>query len=69
MLARLTLPASVTTVGGYANAFCCCGSLRSLTISESVSIIGEGVFSERSSLSSLRMGDAVTSIGDFAFYG
>ncbi|MBQ2239705.1 MAG: leucine-rich repeat domain-containing protein, partial [Alistipes sp.] len=48
-------------------AFEGCSSLTSITIPESVTIIGHGAFYGCSSLTSITIGNGVTSIGEWAF--
>ena len=62
-----TIPDSVTTIGGYAFAFC--SSLTSVTIGSSVTIIGYFAFEFCSALTSVTIPDSVTSIGYIAFQG
>ncbi len=45
-----------------------CSSITSVTIGDSVTMIGYGAFYNCSSLSSIKIGAGVTSIGDYAFY-
>ena len=49
-------------------AFENCSSLTSITIPESVTIIGSYAFRGCSSLTSITIPDSVTSIGDYAFW-
>ena len=58
-------PKGWTSIGN--DAFSSCTSLRSVTIGDSVTSIGNGAFS-RTSLGSVIIPDNVTSIGDSAFY-
>jgi len=62
-LTSITIPDSVTTIGGYAFT-----SLTSITIPDSVTTIGEGAFSG-CPLTSVTIPDSVTEIGGFAFRG
>ena len=55
----------VTTIGGYAFAFCY--DLTSVTIPNSVTEIEEEAFYGCSSLTSVTIPDSVTTIGDYAF--
>ena len=64
-LTEYTIPDSVTTIGGWAFAYC--SSLTSVTIGDSVTTIGNGAFSGCSSLTSITIPDGVTTIGDWAF--
>ena len=71
----LTLPASFTAYNGTLvekyeiaeRAFYGCTALKSVTISESVTVIGEDAFTDCTSLTSVIIPDSVTSIGNFAF--
>ena len=65
-LTSVTIPNSVTTIGG--NAFYGCESLTSVAIPNSVTSIGGGAFWGCSSLTSVTIPNSVTSIGDSAFY-
>lgn len=64
-LTSITIPNSVTSIGGY--AFRRCGNLTSITIPNSVTSIGEWAFADCSGLRSITIPNSVTSIGDFAF--
>ena len=66
-LTSVTIPNSVTRIGGA--AFCKCSGLTSITIPNSVTSIGGSAFSGCSSLTSITIPNSVTSIGDFAFSG
>ncbi len=61
---------SVTITGGNIlyGAFYDCASLRSVTIPDSVTSIGDEAFYKCSSLESITIPDSVTSIGNYAFY-
>ena len=61
------IPASVTSIGGY--AFYDCSSLTSVTIPNSVTSIGESAFCNCKSLTSVIIPASVTSIGNRAFRG
>ena len=50
-------------------AFSNCKSLTSVTIGDSVTIIGQSAFSNCESLTSVTIGDSVISIGEYAFNG
>ena len=65
-MTSITIPNSVTSIGGW--AFEDCKDLTSITIPNSVTSIGEGVFWWCSSLTSVTIPNSVTSIGDYAFY-
>ena len=60
-----TIPADVTSIGGY--AFYDCSSLTSITIPADVTSIGGYAFYDCSSLTSITIPDSVTSIGGEAF--
>ncbi len=61
----ITIPNSVTSIGG--GAFSNCKLLKSVTIGDSVTSIGDGAFSDCKLLKSVTIGDSVTSIGGRAF--
>ncbi len=65
-LIRVTLPDTLTGIGGY--AFDGCSSLVSITIPDSVTSVGKQAFYGCSSLINITIGSGVTSIGDSAFY-
>mgnify|MGYP002543931583 CR=1 FL=1 len=64
-LTSITIPDSVTNIGG--SAFEGCTGLTSITIPDSVTSISEGTFGGCSSLTSITIPDSVTNIGDYAF--
>ena len=66
-LTSITIPDSVTSIGG--SAFYNCTGLTSITIPDSVTSIGYSAFYGCSGLTSITIPDSVTSIGDYAFYG
>jgi hypothetical protein len=66
-LASVTIPNSVTSIGG--GAFYNCSSLASVTIPNSVTTIGDNAFSGCSSLASVTIPNSVTTIGSYAFDG
>ena len=66
-LTNITIPESVTSIGG--SAFSGCTGLTSITIPESVTEIGRSAFSFCSSLRSITIPEGVTNIGSNAFYG
>ena len=67
VLTSVTIPSSVTSIGGF--AFEGCSGLTSLTIPSSVTSIGGSAFEGCSGLTSLIIPSSVTSIGGFAFEG
>ena len=64
-LTSITIPNSVTSIGG--GAFQGCESLTSITIPDSVTSIEMGAFTECYRLTSITIGSGVTSIGYAAF--
>ena len=62
----VTLPSSLTTIGG--GAFIDCSSLTSLTFPNSLTTIGAGAFKDCSSLTSLTLPNSLTTIEENAFY-
>ena len=65
-LTSVTIPNSVTSIGGY--AFSGCSGLTSVTIGNKVTSIGDSAFYYCSGLTSVTIPDSVTSIGYYAFY-
>ncbi len=63
----VTIPNSVTSIGGY--AFYGCTGLTSVTIGNSVTSIGDGAFGGCKGLTSITIPNSVTSIGGSAFHG
>ena len=57
------------TIGIADYAFYDCTTLKSVTIPDSVTIIGEDAFRNCSGLQTVTIGNGVTSIGDYAFSG
>ena len=57
------------TLGIAGSAFAYCRGLKSITIPDSVTSIGEDAFYNCTGLTSVRLPDSVTSIGESAFYG
>ena len=66
-LTSVTIPNSVTSIGG--GAFSGCSGLTSVTIPNSVTSIGGGAFSGCSGLTSITIPNSVTTIESSAFYG
>ena len=64
-LTSITIPDSVTSIGGA--AFSDCTSLASITIPDSVTSIGDLAFYGCTSLTSITIPDSVTSIGSWTF--
>jgi hypothetical protein len=62
----VTIPNSVTSIGG--GAFYYCTGLTSVTIPNSVTSIGDNAFTYCTSLTSVAISNSVTSIGGGAFY-
>jgi hypothetical protein len=63
-LTSVTIPDSVTSIGG--GAFSNCG-LTNVTIGSSVTSIGDSAFEGCAGLMNVTIGNSVTSIGDYAF--
>lgn len=66
-LTSVTIPSSVTSIGGSA-FYGCSGLTGTLTIPNSVTSIGTGAFGGCTGLTSITIPNSVTSIGDRAFY-
>ena len=66
-LTSVTIPNSVTSIGG--GAFANCSGLTSVTIPNSVTIIGTGAFDGCSGLTSVTIPNSVTDINSYAFNG
>ena len=66
-LTDITIPMSVTSIGGY--AFKNCTGLTSITIPDNVLSIGTSAFDGCAGLTNITMGNSVTSIGSSAFSG
>ena len=66
-LPAITIPNSVTSIGG--GAFSRCSGLTSVTIGSGVTSIGNEVFYGCSGLTAITIPNSVTSIGWMAFYG
>ena len=62
----ITIPNSVTSIGGY--AFDGCDSLKNIIIPDSVTSIGDNAFRGCYNLTSVTIPNSVTSIGKRAFY-
>lgn len=67
LITDLTIPDGVTSIGGYAFAYCT--NLASITIPDSVTSIGIFAFVGCRDLTSITIPDSVTSIGNSAFSG
>ena len=65
-LTSVTIPSSVTSIGG--SAFSDCIGLTSVTIPSSVTSIGGSAFSGCTGLTSVTIPSSVTSVGERAFY-
>lgn len=65
-LTSLTIPDSVTTIGGW--AFDDCNVLRRVTIGNNVTSIGPAAFQRCSYLRNITIGNSVTTIGGEAFF-
>lgn len=64
-LTAVTLPAGLTKIGN--SAFSSCGSLASVDLPKNLTVISSGAFSS-CGLTSVKIPDGVTAIGDRAFY-
>ena len=67
LVTDLTIPDSVTSIGG--SVFSGCSNLTSVTIPDSVTSIGDYAFRNCGSLTSITIPNSVISIGGSAFYG
>ena len=65
LVTSITIPNSVTNIGGY--AFYKCKGLTSITIPDSVTSIGASAFMYCTGLTNITIPNSVTSIGDEAF--
>jgi hypothetical protein len=65
-LTSVTIPASVTNIGGY-GVFYYCYNLTSIMLGNNVTSIGDYAFEECQSLTNVTIGNNVASIGDYAF--
>ncbi len=63
--ATFAVPASVTTIGGF--AFSECAALENITLPDALETIGNFAFSECSALKSITLPKSVTAIGEQAF--
>ncbi len=66
-LTSVSLPSTVTVIGGF--AFADCPSLTSVNIPNGVTAISDWAFNDCTSLQSLDLPDGITTIGDGAFNG
>ena len=66
-LGKISFDADVTSIGSYAFAYDC-SSLKSITVPNSVTAIGEGAFFRCSSLVGIKIPDSVTSMNEGAFW-
>ena len=66
LVTSITIPDSVTSIGGYAFSFCT--GLTSVVIPDSVTSIGERAFRNCTGLTSITIPNSVTSIGVYAFH-
>lgn len=67
-LTSVSIPNSVTSIGGY-GAFRGCTGLTSVIIPNSVTSIGKSAFDDCDGLMSVSIPNSVTFIGDYAFEG
>jgi hypothetical protein len=65
-LKSVTLPNSVTSIGGH--AFDGCTGLKSVVLPDSVTSVGDWAFLKCTSLTNVIIGSSVTNFGAFAFY-
>ena len=65
-LTSVTIPASVTNIGGY-GVFYYCYNLTSIMLGNNVTSIGDYAFESCESLTNVTIGNNVASIGDYAF--
>ena len=67
LLESITIPDSVTRIGGYAFEYC--SSLTNITIPDNVTSIGTFAFYGCTSLALTSLPNGITSMGDYAFGG
>lgn len=65
-LKSVTLPNSVTSIGGH--AFDGCTGLKSVTLPDNVTSVGDWAFLKCTSLTNVVIGNSVTNFGSFTFY-
>jgi HEAT repeat protein len=66
-LTDVTLPKSVTTIGGGVFSFC--SNLRRINFPSGITSIGTSAFQECAALTSIALPESVTNLGNFAFAG